>query len=75
MRNIPEIIKAAGGPRKLHEHITARGTKFTIDAIYKWPTIGIPDRHWPLLIKLAKATPEELFKANSAARAKTGQAA
>lgn len=65
MRTIKDIIADAGGPKA----ITAEANEtFAIDAVYKWPTIGIPDRHWPILIKLATTTPEELFEANRLAR-------
>ena len=65
MRTIKDIIADAGGPKAITAE--AKDT-FAIDAVYKWPTIGIPDRHWPILIKLASATPEELFEANRLAR-------
>lgn len=65
MRTIAEIIKDAGGARKIQE---ASGGTFTSDAVYKWHEIGIPDRHWPLLVDLAQATPDELFEANIKAR-------
>jgi hypothetical protein len=65
MRTISEIIKDAGGARKIQE---ASGGSFTTDAVYKWNEIGIPDRHWPLLVDLAQATPDELFEANIKAR-------
>jgi len=73
MRTISEIIKAAGGARTIHE---ASGGAFKTDAVYKWHEIGVPDRHWPLLMTLTDATPEELFEANIKARAsKQGAAA
>lgn len=65
MRTISEIIKAAGGARKIRE---AGGCTFKTDAVYKWSEIGIPDRHWPILMELADATPDELFAANLKAR-------
>lgn len=72
MRNLDEIIKAAGGARKISE---ASGPTddvgkrpITYDAVYKWPTIGIPDRHWPLVMALTETSPEELFAANCSAR-------
>lgn len=65
MRTIPQIIEAAGGPRQVSE---ATGGRIKADAVRKWPQIGIPDRHWPVLIELAQATPDELFEANRAAR-------
>lgn len=65
MRTIKDIISAAGGAKA----ITAEANDtFAVDAVYKWSTIGIPDRHWPILIKLANTTPEELFEANRQAR-------
>lgn len=72
MRNIPEIIKDAGGARKIQE---ASGGTFTTDAVYKWHEIGIPDRHWPLLIDLANATADELFEANIRVRAAKSEGA
>lgn len=65
MRNVAEIIKDAGGPRAIHEASNGSVKK---DAVYKWQHIGVPDRHWPILIELAGATPEELFEANRMAR-------
>lgn len=65
MRTIPEIIDAAGGAKAI---TAASGGTFKVDAVYKWPSIGVPDRHWPLLIQLAGATPDELFEANRLAR-------
>jgi len=70
MRTLGEIIKAAGGPRNIHE--ASLGT-VSRDAVHKWPTIGIPDRHWPLLMKLTSVTAEELFEANRAARIAHGR--
>ena len=65
MRRVDEIIRDAGGARAIHE---ASEGDITRDAVYKWPSIGIPDRHWPILIKLARSTPDELFQANLIAR-------
>ena len=65
MRTVAEIIKDAGGPRAIHE---ASGGSITKDAVYKWPQIGISDRHWAILIDLAGASPGELFEANRMAR-------
>jgi len=65
MRSLSEIIEAAGGPRGIE---SASDGAITRDAVYKWPSIGIPDRHWEVLIPLAASTPEELYRANRAAR-------
>jgi hypothetical protein len=66
MKTIQAIIKEAGGARAITE---ASGGTFKADAVYKWTEIGIPDRHWPLLMSLTEVTAEELFQANRAARA------
>ena len=68
MRTLPEIIKAAGGARQIS---AASNGALTPDAVYKWPVIGIPDRHWPMLMRLTKVSVDELFAANLAARQET----
>jgi len=65
MRLLPEIIEAAGGPKAIEE---ASGGSIRRDAVYKWPIIGVRDRHWHILIELAGACPEELYRANLVAR-------
>lgn len=65
MRSISEIIKAAGGAGAIS---AASQGAVTTEAVYKWPKIGIPDRHWPLVMPLSGATAEELLQANIAAR-------
>lgn len=65
MRTVSDIIKDCGGAARIAE---ASGGAIKKDAVYKWPTIGVPDRHWPLLRKLTNVTPQELYEANVAAR-------
>lgn len=63
---IPDLIKRAGGATAIQ-----RGSRGEVSAaaVYKWPKIGIPDRHWPLIISLTGATADELLSANQIARA------
>jgi hypothetical protein len=72
MRNIETIIKDAGGARKISEASgpadEAGKRPLTYDAVYKWSKIGIPDRHWPLVMSLIETSAEELHGANCAAR-------
>lgn len=64
MRNISEIIAAAGGIDMVK---SKTGLK---DGVRKWVQIGIPDRYWPILIGLAPSlTVDELYQANRDARA------
>ena len=71
MRTIPDIIKDAGGASAI---AGASDGRVSIDAIYKWPKIGIPDRHWPLVLPLAKASADELMAANLMARERSAAA-
>ena len=68
MRTVVQIIEAAGGARAIS---TASNGTISADAVYKWPQIGIQDRHWEILIRLANASPDELYAANCAARGVT----
>ncbi len=70
MRNVRQIIEDAGGPKEIAKAAKNTRWKITFKSVYDWPQIGIPDRHWPVLIKLAKATAEELMEANKKARAR-----
>ncbi|WP_398471532.1 carph-isopro domain-containing protein [Tardiphaga sp.] len=65
MRTVSTIIKDAGGPLAI---ATASAGTVSVEAVYKWPKIGIPDRHWPTVMPLAAATAAEMLAANVAAR-------
>jgi len=67
---VEDIIHRAGGVNVVAAATDGLGR----DAVYKWKTIGIPDRHWPILIELCaiegfELTPQLLYEANLAARA------
>lgn len=62
---VKEILDAAGGPGKIAE---ASAGAVSVEAVYKWPKIGIPDRHWSILMGLCDVTADELYAANVAAR-------
>jgi hypothetical protein len=68
--NITLIIKQAGGAAAIAD---ASGGAIKKDAVYKWPAIGIPDRHWPILIERAGITAQDLYAANLAARSPSKQ--
>ena len=70
-RSIPEIITAAGGASVIAE--ASRGAIMQ-DAVRKWHKIGIPDRHWALVMPMARATPDEMFRANLHVREQVGAA-
>lgn len=64
-KTVRDIIKAAGGPVAIAQ---ASDGSVTAEAVYKWPAIGIPDRHWPVIMPLAHASADEMLAANVAAR-------
>lgn len=79
MRAILQIITDCGGPEGIEAASGMRlrpGKKrpqpcLSHWAVRKWPATGIPERHWPLLMKLRKdLSLEELHAANEAARAR-----
>ncbi len=67
-RSLKEIIEAAGGPGAI---AAASDGGVTAEAVYKWRKIGIPDRHWPLLMRMCAVSADELLAANVAARTPT----
>lgn len=69
---IPQIIKKAGGAAAIAD---ASDGAIKKDAVYKWPAIGIPDRHWSILIDRAGVSAEQLFSANVAARSPSKETA
>lgn len=62
---IAQIIEMAGGAVAV---AAASDGAFKKDAVYKWPTIGVPDRHWHILTERAGVTPDQIYAANLAAR-------
>jgi hypothetical protein len=65
-KTVRDIIREAGGPAAV---VAACSQDLTVDAVYKWHSNGVPDRYWPFILPLAKATPDEMFAANELARA------
>lgn len=67
---VDQIITKAGGPAAIEEAIKEAVDADNLSrwAIYKWPKIGIPDRHWPTLMRLAGVSADELLTANQVAR-------
>lgn len=64
MRNITEIIDAAGGQAMVAAKVGLS------DGVRKWLQNGIPEPHWHILIGLAPSlSPDELYQANRDVRA------
>jgi hypothetical protein len=75
METITDIIAAAGGAEVIAAKLPKKVNKRTgekvdrASAVYKWKKLGIPERHWPLLLKLSdEITVDALFAANRRAR-------
>lgn len=80
MRTVSDIIVSCGGPENIEARsgvkLVKSGTKAGQEvpvvshwAVRKWESIGIPERHWPLVMKLTRTNVKELYAANEAARA------
>ena len=66
MRNVTQIIDAAGGVAAVAEAVGLS------DGVRKWTTI--PEQHWLVMIDLVpRLTPSELHRANVDARAEGAQ--
>lgn len=61
MRSIAELIKACGGAKVIAHALKRPDHSF----VQKWHRNGIPDRCWPVVMRLSGATTDELFNANS----------
>ncbi|GAA0603412.1 hypothetical protein [Paenochrobactrum glaciei] len=71
--SINDIIKKAGGAASIA--LMSKGA-VKKDAVYKWPSIGIPDRHWAPIIKATGLQAADLYQANlNARKTKKGRAA
>lgn len=64
MTTIYDLIKDAGGPKAIAK--ASRKTKHRVShyAVQKWAVRGIPDEHWELIMDLAGATLEAIYRAN-----------
>ena len=71
MRSIKKIISDAGGPKKIAQASEDTQWPIVAKSVYDWPQIGIHWRHWPILMKLARATANELLEANKRANVAT----
>lgn len=68
MSKVREIIRQAGGPVAVASATSDTAKPVGVDAVFKWYHNGIPDEHWPMLIKRAGVSVDDLYKANVAVR-------
>lgn len=62
-------IKAAGGAVAIAK--ASQETDYpimSVKTVYKWPVNGVPQWHWPMLMKLSGATEKDLRAADQEAR-------
>lgn len=64
MSTIADIINRCGGIEAIRKAI---GT--TDWAVRKWPSNGIPEKHWAVLRSLGAVTADELHRVNEGIRA------
>ena len=67
-RSVRELIKEAEGPDAIS--LASQETRYPVgpDAVAKWRRNGIPDVHWPIFIRKARATADEIYQANEQLR-------
>jgi hypothetical protein len=66
---IRELIKLApGGAPAIAEASQRTDHPIGVDAVYKWRLIGIPDHHWPLMLRLTGVSLDAIFNANQSLR-------
>jgi hypothetical protein len=73
MQTVSDIIEAAGGVQAVARHLPSKSRTggSAIDpasTVYKWRKSGIPERHWPLIMRLAKVSIGKIFAANQRLR-------
>ena len=65
-----QIVRAAGGATAVARAAADWRHPVTLSSVYKWTVNGIPEAHWPLIMRLAPdVTPAMLHTANELARA------
>jgi hypothetical protein len=66
--SVSDLIKKAGGPGEVSD--ASQRTRYPIgpNAVHKWRKNGIPDVHWPIFIRKASVTAEEIYQANEMLR-------
>lgn len=76
MRTVDDIIRDAGGAQAVADHINGQADPrlggrpaITVWAVHKWRLNGIPEKHWPALMRLAEADAATLYAANRLNRA------
>lgn len=66
--SVSDLIKKAGGADEISA--ASMSTRYPIgsNAVHKWRKNGIPDVHWPIFIRKASVSADEIYQANEALR-------
>lgn len=62
--NIRDLIRMADGAPRISEASQKTDNPVGVDAVYKWQHNGIPDDHWPLMMRLTGVSLDVIFTAN-----------
>lgn len=62
--DIRDLIKRAGGAPVISEASQKTDNPVGVDAVYKWQHNGVPDDHWPLMMRLTGVSLDVIFNAN-----------
>lgn len=68
MNTVSEIIIACDGRQSIADAILSEGSEISSDAVRKWESNGIPEKHWRVISSLCGATAEQLHSINEALR-------
>lgn len=66
--SVPRADNVAEAARLIAKESKKTDFPIEVDAVYKWPRNGIPDHHWPVMIKLTGTSVDALYAANQALR-------
>jgi hypothetical protein len=72
--DIRDLIEMAGGARAVAKASKATDCSVGFDAVYKWQHNGIPDDHWPLMMKLTDIPLDVIYAANQRVKRKKRRA-
>lgn len=64
--SVKDIIQECGGPPKIASESRAHEHSISEKGVYSWHRIGIPQKHWPVVMALSGRDERQIFAANQA---------
>ena len=63
---VRDIIQDCGGPSRIASESRAHEHSISEKGVYSWHRIGIPQKHWPVVMALSGRDERQIFAANQA---------